>query len=184
MSNTYAIELRNAGATRNGYWLNQLLSLADAASTVGREDIAARLTCYGAEIAGTERHNLPQLNLTKGVGVHGYGLEDFTDVSTIYVCKGLLNRKALLGLPVPAVAFCQLAITALNEFFRQNQVERVVFYADGDAESVNEMKRLRAFVRIESRLWVAEKMTVREAVAAGLTARLIENATRDLRWTK
>jgi len=173
---SYELELVNAGARRNEFWLNQLISLADAASLVGREDIAARLTCYGAEIVGTERHNLPQLNFTKGVGVHGYGLEDFADVSTIYICKGLLNRKALLGLPVPAVAFCQLAITALNEFLRHNQVERVVFCSDGDHESVNEMKRVQAFVRIESRLWIASG-TVRAAIEAGKTERLTQERT-------
>jgi len=166
MNTDYYLKL--AGAESVDFYIDHLLAMGKSAFDMGRGDIAARLTEFAADLIQTPKvAPLPCLQYTKGAGIHTYGLEDFTDITTVYVCRGLLNRKALLAIPLPSIAYCLPAISAVNEFVRDNHVERLVFCCDNDHESIADMRRLQAFVRVESKLWVAPAETVRDAITRG-----------------
>ena len=146
------IELLLAGAGSVRFWSNQLLTLANTAHFCGRKDIAAKLTCFMAELETDPVTELPVLKTVPGLPIYDDGLEDFTDISTVYLCKGLLNRAAVRKLGLPTVCYSLFSIKSVNDWLRDNQVQRVVLCAHNETTAA-EMERLQAFIRIDSTLW-------------------------------
>jgi len=112
-------------------------------------------------------------------------LADFLTIDPLYVCEGFSDVAAMLTLRLPAIGrpSCLGCEDMVADFVKLNKVRRVVVVADSDPPGQRGADKLQQALPVLSTIFTPCRKDIRDFLLAGGTAKMIENAVRDLLFT-